>query len=140
MDKTLTHYGVKGMKWGVRKDRRSSSGISGQGVSGKSVKKVKKVVNATSDFNRELKNANKIRMSRSKKKRTRSDLSSMSDKELRERINREFLERQYDDLFNQQNVSKGGEYVDTLLETTGSVLAVTATALGIALAIKELKG
>lgn len=33
LDNTLTHYGVKGMKWGVRKDRKSSSKSSSKNPS-----------------------------------------------------------------------------------------------------------
>ena len=48
------------------------------------------------------------------------------------------LERQYDDMFNPKKESKGREYVMRTLETTGNVLAVTSSALGVALAIREL--
>ena len=72
--------------------------------------------------------------------RTKMDLSSMSDKQLRDEINRAFLEKQYNDLFAPQTTSRGKEYVSKTLEIAGSALAVTSSALGIALAIKDLKG
>ena len=59
---------------------------------------------------------------------------------MREKINRELLERQYNDVFNPPTVSKGREYASKVLDTTGTVLAITSSALGIALAIKDLKG
>lgn len=68
------------------------------------------------------------------------DLSNMSDKEMRDQINRAMLERQYDDMFNPKKESKGREYVSRTLENAGNVLAITSSALGIALAIKELRG
>ena len=71
------------------------------------------------------------------------DLSKMSDKEMRERINREFLERQYNNLFSEVNshkVSKGRKFVQGVLNSAGTVLGVTGSALGIALSIKELRG
>ena len=71
------------------------------------------------------------------------DLSKMTDKEMRDRINRELLERQYNNLFAEDSapaVSKGRKYVSKTLDAAGSVLAVGSSALGIALAIKELKG
>lgn len=68
------------------------------------------------------------------------DLSNMSDKEMRDQINRAMLEKQYNDMFNPQKTSRGREYVSQMLETTGTVLAIGGSALGIALAIKELKG
>ena len=64
----------------------------------------------------------------------------MSDKEMRDKINRAYLEKQYNDLFNPEKVSKGREVANSVLEKTGAVLAVTSSALAIALAIKELKG
>lgn len=68
------------------------------------------------------------------------DLSKMTDKEMRDQINRAMLEKQYDDMFNPKKVSRGRERAGQILETTGTVLGIGASALGIALAIKELKG
>ena len=68
------------------------------------------------------------------------DLSNMTDQEMRNQINREILERQYNDMFNPRKESKGREYASRTLESAGNVLAITSSALGIALAIKELKG
>lgn len=68
------------------------------------------------------------------------DLSDMTDQELRNQINRELLERQYNDVFNPPTVSKGRQYASKVLETTGAVLAVGSSALGIALSIKQLRG
>ena len=62
----------------------------------------------------------------------------MSDKELRDKINRELLERQYKDVFTPKNTSKGKEHLDTVLEYAGPILGVTASALGIALSIRGL--
>ena len=64
----------------------------------------------------------------------------MSDKELRDQINRAFLEKQYNDMFAPQKTSKGREYASQVLETAGSALTITSSALGVALAIKELRG
>lgn len=66
------------------------------------------------------------------------DLSTMTDKELRDQINRAFLEKQYNDMFNPPQVSKGREYASKILETTGDVLAVTGSALAVALSIRAL--
>ena len=65
----------------------------------------------------------------------------MSDKELREKINRELLERQYSDMFGEESkVSRGREYARNTLEVAGNALAVGSSVLGIILAIKQLKG
>ena len=73
-------------------------------------------------------------------KRKELDLSIMSDKELRDQINRAFLEKQYNDMFNPPQVSKGREYASRILETSGEVLAVAGSALAVALSIKALRG
>lgn len=67
------------------------------------------------------------------------DLSNMSDQEMRAQINRAMLERQYNDMFAPQNEAKGREFVNRTLETTGTVLTIGSSALGIALAIRQLQ-
>lgn len=62
------------------------------------------------------------------KKGPRADLSNMSDQELQRIINRENMERQYDNYFNTPTESKGKKFVDGL----STVLGITATAAGIA--------
>lgn len=71
------------------------------------------------------------------------DLSKMTDAELRAQINRWQLEKQYSSLYLEANapqVSRGRERVQQILELSGNVLAVGASAVGLALAIKQLKG
>ena len=75
-----------------------------------------------------------------KKKQSEIDLSNMTDKQLRDRINRFNLEKQYIDMFAPETTSKGRRYAKAVLEAAGTVLAVGSSALGIALSIKELKG
>lgn len=72
--------------------------------------------------------------------KTRLDLSNMSDKELRDQINRELLERQYNDVFNPPQVSKGREHAKKIMEGAVAALTVTSSAVGLALSIKELTG
>lgn len=67
------------------------------------------------------------------------DLSKMSDKEMRDQINRAMLEKQYNDMFNPQNEARGREQVSRVLEVAGGVLGVGASAIGITLGIMELK-
>lgn len=165
MNNELYHWGVKGMKWGVRRyqnkdgtltdagqkryarDQRENSGKKkgnkvGQADPDRWVKedmeRSKKLTDAGSHMTNELKriNDNAIRNA----PRAKMDLSSMSDAQMRQEINRAILEKQYTEMFAPKQVSKGREYASKILETSGSVLAVTASALGIALAIKELRG
>ena len=164
-NRELYHWGVKGMKWGVRRYQDKDGSLTDAGKrrysyeqrqnSGK--KKGDKVAAADPDRwvredltrSRRLTDesgqlANKLKVANDNairnKSRPKMDLSNMSDQEMRNQINRALLERQYNDMFAPQTVSKGREHASKILETTGSILAIGSSALGIALAIKELKG
>lgn len=94
---------------------------------------------ATSAVNR-LRNSNREAMAQEQRNRPRMDLSHMTDQQLRERINRENLERQYNQLFNDKPaVSRGRQQVDAVLEVTGDVLHVAETAVGLAILMHTLK-
>ena len=166
----LYHSGVKGMKWGERRyqNKDGSLTVAGQRRYDRDVaanakrkkdkrlpeeglkdpkrwarednERTKGLVDATSRLNNDLKNANRESLNRAKNNRPKMDLSNMTDKEMRDQINRAILERQYNDMFAPQKVSKGREFVSDALEIAGSTLAITSSALGIALAIKDLKG
>ena len=165
MDNTLYHFGTKGMRWGVRRyqnedgslteagqrryerDQRENSGKNKGNKVGKAdpnrwvkedLVRSKKVLDASSDMANKLKNvtSNSIK----DRKKTRADLSKMSDQQMREKINRELLERQYNDMFTPQKAAKGRERALKFLETFGSIVGVGSSALSLALAIKELRG
>lgn len=164
----LYHYGRKGMKWGQNifgKNRYQNSDGSltrhgelraerdQRGMSNNKKKQYKadpdkwvkedmerskRLVDASSNMANQLKSANEHSIRNKPKKQM--DLSKMSDKEMRDKINRAFLEKQYDDMFNPQTTSRGREYASRILESAGTALTLTGSALSIALAIKELKG
>lgn len=163
----LYHHGVLGMKWGRRRyqnkdgsltpagqkryerDQRENSGKKKGNKVGQAdpnrwvredMERTKRLSEASSSMVNELKNANNKSLRKSANNKRKMDLSSMSDKEMRDRINRAYLEKQYDEMFNPKKVSKGREMVTSTLESAGTVLALTSTSLGIALAIKELRG
>ena len=68
------------------------------------------------------------------------DLTNFTDQELRDALNRANLERQYNDVFNAPQVSKGRQYAEKAFQVGTAALATTASALSVALAIKELTG
>lgn len=155
----LSHHGIRGMRWGVRRYQNKDGSLTNAGKRRynrdkldennskleanpnkwvrQDISRSKKLVDASKTMSDELKRAN---TSATKKSKNKMDLSSMSDKEMRERINRALLEKQYNDMFAPETTSKGREYATQILETAGTALAITSSALGVALAIKELRG
>lgn len=67
-----------------------------------------------------------------------SDLKSMSDAELKKRLNRLFMEEQYDRLMAPQKVSKGEKFVNNVLPVMASVIGITGSIATLALNIQTL--
>ena len=168
MENELYHYGVLGMKWGVRRYQNRDGSLTAEGKKRynrdiaenlakkkdsridtsspdpnrwvrEDVERSKRVVDSGSDLIRQAKSIERDTSPRSTKKRL--NVSNMSDKELRDKINRELLERQYSDIFGEEaKVSRGRQFTRETLEIAGTALAATSSVLGIMLALKQLKG
>ena len=121
-----------------KKNGRSDLSADAERYVKEDISRTRRLNDEAAGLARNLRNANDASM-RNKPKKT-MDLSNMSDKEMRDQINRALLEKQYNDMFAPQKTSKGREHASKVLDTAGNVLAVTGSALGIALAIKELRG
>ena len=165
----IWHWGVKGMKWGVRRYQNTDGSLTDAGkrrystdVTANAKKKkdnrlpeeslndpnrwvkedrerTKRVVDSGSQMAGNLKTLNDKSMRIQARRTPKMDLSKMTDQEMREQINRAMLEKQYDDMFNPKRVYSGREAVSDTLEVAGSVLAITSSALSIALAIQKLR-
>ena len=89
----LLHYGVLGMKWGVKKARKSSDTVD------ETRKKSNTQNSNTQKSNTQNSNtkqqSKKFVTKKQRQKQIMEDLNSMSDKELRERLNRMQMEQQY---------------------------------------------
>lgn len=72
----------------------------------------------------------------------RMNLEHMSNKEMQDRIQREALERQYDQMFNtdRQRAQAGKERVTNTLKALGTVLTVGGAAIDLAMKIKKARG
>lgn len=161
----LYHFGTKGMKWGVRRyqnkdgslteagqkryarDQRENAGKKKGNKVGQAdpdrwvredMERSKRLTDASYTMTNKLREANDKAIKNTPKKQR--DLSHMTDKEMRDQINRALLEKQYNDMFTPQKTTKGREYAGKILDSAGTALAITGSALSIALAIKELRG
>lgn len=73
-------------------------------------------------------------------KRERMNLDNMTNKQLTDRIERERLERQYNDYFSKPSkMEKAKSKVSSILAAAGTILGVAGSALSIALMIKKAK-
>lgn len=131
----LYHYGVKGMRWGVRRDRSSSNGSIDLKTAKKKTEAAGRIVNETQNINNQV---SKTRMTKAKKKQL-NVAKQMDDKELREAVNRLNMEQQYVNL-STNHINSGRANVDAVLSRVGTAVAITNSALAIALAVKQLKG
>lgn len=98
---TLSHHGIKGMKWGVRRSEAELARARGESPKTSSAKS-KKIGGI---FKK------KSSATKSEAKPKSKNISEMSDDELRGMVNRLQLEKQYRDLSPKQ-VSKGKAFYD----------------------------
>lgn len=89
----LLHYGVLGMKWGVKKARKSSDTVDE--TRRKSNTQNSNTQKSNTQNSNTKQQSKKFVTKKQKQKQIMEDLNSMSDKELRERLNRMQMEQQY---------------------------------------------
>lgn len=114
MDNTLQHWGIKGMKWGVRRYQNKDGSLTSEG---------------------------KKRYSDSSSSKT--DLSSLSDDEIRRKINRLQLEKQYQDLMKpveQKKRNAGKEFVQDVLRNSGKNIATQLATYALGEAVNKYIG
>jgi len=108
---TLSHHGIRGMKWGVRRYQNADGSLTAAGK--KRAQSSGSNESAHDDYT---------------KAHSKKSVQTMSDSELRSRLNRLQMEKQYNQLSN-TNVNRGKEFVSKSLKITTGVATATTTAL-----------
>lgn len=114
MTNELTHHGILGQKWGVRRFQNKDGSLTNAGKKRKQQRLSKK-----DSYHEDYKKAHNSK-----------SVKNMSDAELRSRLNRLNMEKQYSQL-SDTNVNKGKQYFDTTLKVATTVATVTTTGLTI---------
>ena len=138
----LKHYGIKGMKWGVRRFQNSDGSLTADGkkrYSGDDLKDIQKQVNQGKNVVDGVKKTRTKAAEKQHEKKIKSDLSQMSDKELRDIVNRLNMEERYTQVMKSRGVETGKNRADKILEYAGTALTIGSSALSIMIAIKELQ-
>ena len=115
----LAHYGVVGMKWGVRKARSDAS------VKVRTTARPGKRVTATGGQNQRPSN-DAVRASIAKQKAKASTTDSLSNKELGDLVKRMQLEKQYSDLTPKTGSAKAKKFLADVLVNVGKQQATKA--------------
>ena len=138
----LKHYGIKGMKWGVRRFQNSDGSLTADGkkrYNGDNLKDIQKQVNQGKNVVDGVKKTRTKAAEKQHEKKIKSDLSQMSDKELRDIVNRLNMEERYTQVMKSRGVETGKNRADKILEYAGTALTIGSSALSIMIAIKELQ-
>lgn len=138
---SLSHYGIKGMKWGVRRYQNKDGSLT---LAGKI--RVKRLQNAIDANDRDVADLKKYGYTAEAKAvkavgdRNRQKLAElyergksindMSDAELRTRLNRLQMEKQYSQLTN-SDINKGKEFISKAMKVATGVATATTTAITI---------
>lgn len=103
MDNELYHYGIRGMRWGVRRFQNKDGSLTSAGRK----RQKSKGEEVHEDY---------------KKAHSKESVKSMSDSELRSRNNRLQMERQYSMMT--QKIGLGKKAVSAFISTAGTIAAV----------------
>ena len=152
----LVHWGVKGMRWGVRRYQNKDGSLTPAGK-----KRLDKEMSKLSAEKKKLRNQERTKAKLAKLKATQDEVEArkkslqednadapkkrtikdMSDAELREKINRLDLERRYSELMTKsatKEVSKGKKFVMDIIETSGKNIGTQLATYALGTAVNKI--
>lgn len=142
MENELMHWGIKGMKWGVRRYQNKDGSLTPAGKKrydkemaklkeeekiAKNKLKTQAKLNKLDEKRKEVEALKRGKpIAKSTKQHSKPSVKDMSDEELRQTVNRLLMEQQYAKL-NPQQVSVGQKFVKKVMN---DVVAPAATEVG----------
>lgn len=142
MENELMHWGIKGMKWGVRRYQNKDGSLTPAGKKrydkemaklkeeekiAKNKLKTQAKLNKLDEKRKEVEALKRGKpIAKSTKQPSKPSVKDMSDEELRQTVNRLLMEQQYAKL-NPQQVSAGQKFVKKVMN---DVVAPAATEVG----------
>lgn len=123
METYLAHYGILGMKWGVRRYQNKDGTLTADGKIQYSRTKTPKQKAAAKKAAAAKKKTAEEKKDVPEQQEKPRDVSSMSDDEIRQFLNRRDLEKRYLDAVTPKTVEKGQSVVEKYLAQFGNSLA-----------------